>query len=66
MSLHRLKHVLLPKVLKPPPPEMLPFLPDPGEPVKVTTTQVRTYPSNDHSSERVVGGPAGESLPWEV
>lgn len=40
MSLQRLKEVLLPKAMLPPPPEMAPFDPLEGEPIKVTEAQV--------------------------
>ena len=40
MSLQRLKDVLLPKAMKPVPPEMIPFQPINGEPIKVSDTQV--------------------------
>ena len=41
MSLRRLKELLLPKAMKPIPLEMIPFTPEPEEPVKVTKQQVR-------------------------
>ena len=41
LSLQRLKEVLIPKALKPPPPEMQPFEPKDGEPMRVSATQVR-------------------------
>lgn len=40
ISLHRLKTILLPKVMKPISPEMIPFCPEPEEPIKVTEAQV--------------------------
>lgn len=40
MSLQRLKEILTPKLDKAPPPEMMPFQPEPDEPIKVSSTQV--------------------------